>query len=695
MKKIILKFVLAALILLPIKNLMAEALGPFLLPARGLYGLPEKTGNDIKLPLPAHIHDDFLTAIGYKQGAPVEAINWIQSKVKELFGASVIDTVTKNNKFRTYAVSLQVTRADQYSVDKEDGTTDIYLPLGINIFFTNIFTGEVLYSASKTIYTNLTETQDNYRSRKSSGRIQAAYQKNLKEVLTAVLTEASEKFNPLQISARVVGDWNGYLILDRGVDSGIAAGQEMIKESGEGTRILYSGKTYSVGGSPDLGEIKKGDMVSFFSTASASDVKKPRVLIIDADSPSDISGRYASTQFAEELGAKASFTIIPVNPSFSEVLRDVASNQGLKQDEVTQNRELPNYFLRLKILKPVVYELVSNQSFGKQRVFEGTAFAELLDKTGRVLYATEVHEEIRDTIVSNGMAFDLRDRQKILYGNLLKTLSEKFIKDVRFSRNELSIQKVTDEAVVIKDQAGLLAINQNARVMHKLGKYGDIQEAILVPTWDLNVVERTESTATLQRDLPTQGKGLAIETNGDDLVVVESSSGKNSQSRLSFSLCVESQDIGTIKIQELKDIAYFAIGEALQQPFFGGDYPVSANSKGLAAETASFDKYGFKKSDKPAAVTIPPYCLSPLIKVTETSRKCAGEGSCDVKLNIIAGIQILSADKVKGPKKILSVDYEISNAPEKGIDLFLKRRVLVKAIELFPEVIKQLDVSKL
>ncbi len=676
-------------------SMAATPAGPFLLPASGLYGLPEKTGNDIKLPLPAHIHDDFLTAIGYKQGAPVDAINWIQSEVKRLFGTSVIDTVTMKNKFRTYAVSLQVTRADQYSVDKEDGNTDVYLPLGINIFFTNIITGEVLYSASKTAYTNLTETQDNYRSGRSSERIQAAYRENLKEVLTSVLTEASAKFKPLQISARVVDDWKGYLILDKGVDVGIAAGQEMLKESGEGFRILYSGKTYSVGGSPDLGEIKEGDEVSFFSTASASDVKKPRVLIIDADSPSDILGSYASTQFAEELGAKASFTIIPVNPNFSKVLHDVASNQGLRQDEVTQNRELPNYFLRLKVLQPVVYELVSNQSFGKQRVFEGSAFAELLDKTGRVLYATEVHEEIRDTIVSNGMAFDLRDRQKILYGNLLKTLSEKFIKDVRFSRNELSIQKVTDEAVVVNDQAGLLVINQNARVMHKLKKYDGIQEVVLVPTWDLNVVERSDSAATLQRDLPTQGKGLPIQAHGDDLVVVESSSGKNSQSRLSFSLCDESQDIGTIKIPELKDLAYFSIGKVFQQPFFGGDYPVSANHKGLAAETASFDQYGFKKADKPTAVTPPPYCLSPLIKVTETSRKCAGEGSCDVTLNIIAGIQVLSADKVKGPKKILSVDYKISNAPENGLDLFVKRKVLLKAIELFPEVLKQLDVSKL
>jgi len=593
-----------------------------------------------------------------------------------------------------------VTRADQYSVDKSDGTTDIYLPVAINIFFTNILTGEVLYSASNTSYVLLTETQVDYKNGQSKQKILPAYKDKLFQVIKDVLTDASKNFTPLEIKATIVEEWKGYFVLNKGIDSGISVGQELNKENGAGLKIIYSGKSYSVG-VPMLGEFKEKDELSAFTTMTVSDVKKPRVMIIDADTPPDMPGAYASTQFAEELGGKASFIIIPVNPDFSNVLQDIASNQGLQQTEVTQKRELPNYFLRLKVLTPIVYELATSQDYGKQRVFEASAFAELLDKTGRVLYSTVVHEEIRDTVLTNGMAFDLQVRNKVLYGNLLKTLSNKFIKDVRFDRNELKLQKVTSKnngadyqaEIQLFDQAGLLATNQNVQIMHRLENISSIEEKVAyIPTWSAHVAERNGNIATLQSDMSMSNSFIQIQES-TDFALIESS-GKSTQSRLSFALCEESKDIGTINLPELKDVAYFSLGNVFHQPFFGSDYSVSAKHLTFEKEMESFENSGFKPREKSVPIA-PQYCLSPLLKVTEIDRKCSESGLCEFSLNIIAGVQIISAAKIKGFKKLLGIDYKVTNVPLGSLNLFLKRKIFLKSIELFPDVIKQLDLSNL
>jgi len=666
--------------------------GPLLIPANGIYGLPLKGSGDKIDVLPPHINSNFITAIGYDRGEPKESINWFHAELTRLFVDSVIEDLSTKVKSRTYAVSLQITRADQYSVDMDDGRTTVYLPVGVNIYFTNILTGEVLYSANKTGYANLVETKDNYHSGRSLNRILTAYRDELNQVITAVLVDAKNRFKPLQIEAEVAYQFKEYLILNKGMDAGISSGLELTKSSGEGVQVLYAGKSYSVG-VLTLGEIRKKDIVSVYSTTSANDVKKPRVLILDADAPQDIPGNYASTQFTEELGDKASFTIVPINPDFSQVLVDISSRKGGEQAEITQSRVLPVYYIRLKIFTPIVYELKSNHDFGGQRVFEGSAFAELIDRSGRVIFATEVHEDIKDTIISHGMAFDIRDRNKVLYGNLLKTLSQKFIENVKFSRNEFVITKNSPDGVEVKDNAGVLAVNQNATVMHKVGEVSGITEAVSIPTWIASVVDRTKDQVKLHLDLPTIQHGLDVRAGADDYLLVEGN-GKEVHSRSAFSLCDQSQDLGTMHLPELRDIAYFSIGKVFSQPFYGGEYPVSSRQKNLNDETSMFDRQGFKKREN-SSVIKPQYCLSPLLKITESARNCSSDDVCEITLNIIVGMQVMLPDNTKGPKKILGVDYKIENIPSKSLEQIVRRKAMLKTIELMPDVIKGLDVSQL
>lgn len=676
---------------------------PALLPAQGIYGLPGK-GSDgaLTAALPPHISADFLTAIGYMSGAPTGAIHWFQSEAKRVFPTSVIATVTPQVKHRTYALSLQITRADTYSVpSRMNATVDVYLPLAVNIFFTNILTGEVLYSTSRTKYTVYTTSQANYDSGQYKGPVQQAYRDALKELTTAALEQAVREFKPLRMTAKVLDEWKGYYVLDKGMDGGIATGNELVNASGAGLKIINAGRSYAVG-IPTLGDIHKGDELSFFSTVAAADVRKPRVLILDGGTQEDYSGAYAATQFSESLGTRASFTILPVNPDFQAVLNDIASNQGLKQAEVTQKRALPNYFLRFKVLRPLVYELPSNRNYGRAQVFDVSGFAELVDQSGRVVYATSAQTDITDTLVEGGKSFDQADRKKILYGNLLKSLSDRFVQNVRFSRSELFVQKTDGDKVVVSDQAGLLAPGQNAKIYRQVSVKG-IAEPVLVPIWDAQVKERQGNDIRLELLLPMLESGKPVAVNEKDVLAVNSA-GNTTSSRLAFSLCDTVADIGTLhlpshsmteeKDSDLKDITYFSLGEHFKQPFFVGHYIVGAGGKPLAEALANFTYAGFSK---PVSVPVSQtsLCIKPLLKVVETSRKCAaGAPTCDLGINVTTGIQILQGDK-KGPTKLFGMNAEINQAPAKDVDAFEARKVFLKTIELMPKAISTIDVSPL
>lgn len=673
---------------LGLSHVYAASNSPALLPVHGIYGLPSKQAGVVSTPLPSYISSDFLAAIGYDVGVPTDAINWFRSETTRLFPISVIETVTPENKSRTYAVSMQITRADQYSVNKPDGNVDVYLPLAVNVYFTNILTGEVLYSATRTRYTNLTVTQAAYTAGTSKVQIEQAYRDNLKQLTTAVLEQANTEFKPLQISATVTDTWKGDYIVNKGVDAGIAVGNELVSADGSGLKIIQSGKTYAVG-VPTLGVIHKGDQLSFFSTVAAADVKKPRVLILDADTPSDYPGSYAATQFAQSLGSQASFTIVPVNPTFQAVLNDISTNQGLQQQEVTQQRQLPNYFLRMKVLPPVIYELPSNHEFSKARVFRSVAFAELVDTSGRVVYATQAEDRILDQVVDGGMAFDAKDRFKVLYANLINTLSKQFIKDVKFSTVELPLGQGASKEVTVKDQVGLLATGESIRVYRKLTSIDGVSEPVAVPIWDAQVTDRHGSDVNASLVLPSGDASHSMDVDGKNDVVIVEGSGTSSASNLAFSLCDTVNDIGTLHLPAINDVSYFALGANFKLPYFAGHYAI--DNKTLPDALGQYANVGFAKPVVVANINTA-MCLQPLVKITETSRSCKGDGFCEIKLQVAAGVQVLHGTE-KGVKKVLSVDDTISNAPEKDINIYESYHALLKTIELMPQAISQIDIS--
>ena len=72
-----------------------------------------------------------------------QTVAWLQQRTQAHFPA-LEATIDSKNRLRTLALSVQVTRVSRYQIDKTDGTTDIYLPITLSVYFSNPVTGEVL-----------------------------------------------------------------------------------------------------------------------------------------------------------------------------------------------------------------------------------------------------------------------------------------------------------------------------------------------------------------------------------------------------------------------------------------------------------------------------------------------------------------------------------------------------------------------
>lgn len=667
--------------------------GPGLLLVPGLYGAAQAQGVSDS----SHVHPDFRRAVGMVDGAaPEVVIKRLQERFDQVFPIEKVDRITPANKARTYAVSLELMRADEYRVNRPDGTVDIYLPVSVRLYITSIVSGEVLFSRAVTDYRQLREVQADLdagsttdKGLAAAGRLDAAFRENVLGLVDKVIQDTRAQFKPFQVNARVVGQQYGLYLIDRGIDAGIAVGTELVNSAGAGIRILHTGKTYAVG-EATLGDIAQGEVLSMYSTVAASDIVKPRALVINADSPSDLPGAFASQQLAENLGSQAAFTVVPVNPDFQAMMQQLATTDGIQQDELTQKRVLPDYFVRIRVAEPVSYELPTSKSFGKIRVLEGTAVAELLDQEGRVVYVSRATSKIEDEILDGGIAFLSADRRKVLYGNLLADLSQQFIRNVRFRQDVLTVVDATASGIEIDDPQKLLSEGQSVRVYRPVGRSSAGQDMTLVPIWDVNGGQRAGSSIAGVPQLPLSGKGEKMQKG--DRILLQSSGGGVAGSRHSVTMCNSSQDRGTVKIDDLRGLSYIAFASSSPLPFMGGDISLSSQHITLNAEKDLLKNAGFRsrleKFSTPAE-----FCYQPLVKADLANRDCKDDkGVCDADLQIIAGVAVMQGDKLI-IRKAVSQKVRLQGIPLASENAFVATQASPRVFALLADCVRQIDVS--
>ncbi|MEG1856563.1 MAG: hypothetical protein RR231_13825, partial [Acinetobacter sp.] len=120
-------------------------------PSKGIFGLEQPCRNDPSKyeANGSSIVCDFSQAIDNESIRKQVEQLFVQS-LKQGFDEQIVDTISQKTKNRTYIASLEVLRASEYIV-KKDSTAEIFLPVTLSLKLTNVLSGEVIYSDSKTL----------------------------------------------------------------------------------------------------------------------------------------------------------------------------------------------------------------------------------------------------------------------------------------------------------------------------------------------------------------------------------------------------------------------------------------------------------------------------------------------------------------------------------------------------------------
>jgi len=528
--------------------------------------------------------------------------------------------IDAKNRYRTLAVSVQVTRASRFEVNKKDGTRDIYLPLTLSLYFSNPLTGEVLQSFNQTRVTTFTSTPDTI-----AAKISQYTQQSFERTLDELLTHAASQFKPYVVEATVKETWKGYGILDKGYAAGIGKDDILLDTDGNEIKIEHAGQDYAVA-TPIGGKISSGGRYARTSMMKLSDVKKPRVLVVVSDGNADIPDAVMSQLFADQLGADAQFAVLPLNANYGKVQSAIDSNTQIGS-AVSGQRELPDYFTRLVVPDVVEYEKPTNLTYKTQRHYKSWAFAELLAKNGQVLFARHADENLQD-VVTNGIGIAAADRREVALKNALVELADKFSKEVKFKHTTLEITSAENGQLWVDDTAQVLQLGQAVRI------YREISKDVLVPTWEARVEAREGGRIALRTQLEIAGSPPAP-SKGDKLLIDQINTPAGGAMRLAYCPNPKSQ-VGSQFVPRYDELAYAVAAQT-------GFNMVNRSLKGLVERRVG-SASGFKANIKLPEAAFD-QCLESLYRIDPVDSPCEGD-ACSTRYKVKTAFRQKQGDTV-------------------------------------------------
>ena len=580
-----------------------------------------------------------------------------------------IAKITDENKRRTFAVSLQIARASKYVVAKPDGTDDVYLPVTGSIYFTNMLSGEVLYTVTQTDIKQVTLRHD--ATSAGSPKIQALFRENYEGLVGSLIALARTQFKPANISAVVKGEWKGLAIVDGGSKQGINREDTLSDPQGNELRVLSTGPSYAVA-HLELGKFQRGGVFSKVSNQTIAEINKPRVLPIVERAPADFPEQTLIQLLSDSLGAKSAISLILVNPTFQNVLTTVAGKADISQ-EVIHRRELPNFYFRLSIPDPIEYEVPTNLSHKTRRVYEAIALAQLVERNGRVLYAGMGKSRIEDEITSN-IGFNSAARREVVIKNALLDLATKFGAEMKFTEAEATVTSGGKE-IAIRDNLGILSKGASSRVYRSIGKVDGIANEVRVPIWEINVTDASDGIAKAIADLPVVE--AAPEPATGDVVFLTGTTSEGMITRKRFAPCAE-QKLGAVDVAGYGDIAQNIFASRFKGPYF---------TRGLGAKAAELIRAGTGfKADAKITDTPADYCVEPVYRIDMADPLCASDACADT-LMVRLTYRIRFGDAAGEIKVRQGLEAKMTTAyVPKATPAFAKKSVL--QADLLDEILK-------
>lgn len=668
------RFVKAGILLAAWASQVASAAdcAPCVYPASEVFGWPSESN---QRPALSPVFVETFPKSDAADSARVKLGLQFVEEMKKAFSGQIVDVVDQRNAANTFVASLHVLRASTYQIKKIDGTVDHYFPVSMTLSFTNPLTGEVLTSFSETQYTVISVlagiAPEDLRQKSVS-----AFAGRTRSLAESLVNKARKEFKPFRLSAQVRKEWNGYFILDKGQDEGLARGDQLENATGSVMNLVHVGLHYAVG-LAELGTIREGDEFGRYSVQSVGDIKKPRAVLLTDKMPTG-NDVYVNQMLGDQLlAARAGLSLTPVNDDFTDLINWVHSHTKIERAAVKENRLMPELFVRLKVINPLFFEIPTNIASVSMRQTTSRVTGTLIDATGRVVYGNVGEDSIEEKI-AGGQGFNQEDRNQISLKNALLDLAKKFATDVQLKTETYAIDST--EKLSFSDPNGLIPESAEAHVFRDIGKVDGVTETnVLIPISTAQV-QRDSSGSRLGGVIPLADRSPTPKA-GDKVRFI--SDGRSFVGLRKYALCKEARPTkGNILYREYPEIAFALAGKHLKPALYVDADEFARQVSGLV------ENRGFKK-DVGAKYVVPDDCLNPAYNFKKVTAECKG-GECRHRVDAVTGYAV----HIKGSEpKVIAKKNEIDLPLPADVDseIPVLTELTKKAIHTLPSVLPTIN----
>jgi hypothetical protein len=541
---------------------------------------------------------------------------------------TVTDTIDEARIRRTFVVSLQISRASVYDIPKINGNVERQIALTGSLYFTNVRTGEVLFTYTGTTYLDRAVRPEADASTPADDQI---YDLAFQSLVDDLVAKASAAFKPYEVAATARQAIGALVVLDRGVRSGLGVGDAVEGPEGAEARAIYAEPNYTVA-EVQLGKAQPGAVWSRFSTRGLGDVRKADAVVDIAPdgNRSGLSDEEIRQLFADSLGEKTPFSVVPVNPNFAEVVNYVRERTQLSR-EATSTRRLPAYFIRLTVSAPHQFEAPTNIAYKTLRTTHVRVYAEVVDRFGRVQFAGDGEDTIKDE-VTEGMGYTPAARAEVAVKNALTNLAASMA-PLELERVDAPVTALQKDQFSAADPKGILKVSTNLTVLHTFGQL-EAGDPVRVPVWSAHVVDVGAGAAQADDDLPMFSGSPRIQAG--DIARLERVGGDISGATVQP--CSGGEELGSRRAPGLAPMAISLFARSGKTTTYLPGF-VAAEAAGLR-DSGDFE-------DKTIAPSSPPQlCVEPVDKIDVVKEACDSNGLCHADISLAVGYRLRRGDEV-------------------------------------------------
>lgn len=578
------------------------------LPVKGVYGLSPSSCEPGDGLVTAQVAEVFCEQVGEAErlrlgahfAARVRAA--FPNVVDDLSGQIQAGESAEGRLSKTVIATLHVSRVDLWQVEKP-AAVDTYVPLTLSLFLTNALSGEVLFVENHSTVIHGTLSRETFLS-----QARAQLPAQLTAAVDALVMKASARFKPFGVTGTVRSRVGDRFVFDVGRKGGIREGDTI----GADAQVVFADAHYSII-EPLLGTLREGQTLSRQLVQPIEVLERPIALVVVADLPTGVSRGYVTAVFEDAVGQFGGLAVTPVNPSFSAI-RNLALGEARVSLSAKGSRALPEYFVRVSVAALDPLDVPTNIEGTRRRVFEGRAFIEVLDRNGRIVFATQGVDRIAED-VTGGIAFALEQRRDTVIKNALTRAAQSLGKDFRPAQLRLEAKASGDQVAVV-DPGGALGLGATAVVLRKAGGTAG-GEPVWIPLGKIQVTS-VDSSGALARSMEID----LIKVRPGDQVAFESGGGLM-ESRMRFSPCLNAQgkvDVsrrGTAEQPLYGAIAVNSFASGFRGPVYLPGFP--GELKALISDFSGADELGALR-EQPSDV-----CFSPVHQVSAQGEKMVGE----------------------------------------------------------------------